>query len=134
MTARFEQKPGSSLGLVDPSLEQTRASDITMLFADATRFSHRGCKLLVVFPKFSKHVEGSNVVGIIIVKTLQPRDLANGPDSDPTNFSHPFGDGIGHAKDLITLFVQKKMIIAEVRSGHMPVEVFGFEVEREYIG
>jgi len=65
VAARFEQKPGSSLSLVDPSIEQTHASDVTMLFADAMRFSHRGCKLLVVFPKLRKHVERSNVVGVI---------------------------------------------------------------------
>ena len=128
MTTRFEQKPGPSLGLVYPSLEQTRAGDITTLFADAMRFSHGGCKLFVVFSKLSEHVERSNIFGIIILETLQPRYLADGTKSGATNFTYPLCHGIGHAKDLVTLFIQKKMIVAEVRPGHMPVEVFGLNI------
>src|SRR5205807_1412195 len=35
--------------------------------------------------------------------------------------------------DLVALLVQEKMIVAEVRTRHMPMEVLRFQVEREHI-
>ena len=49
-------------------------------------------------------------------------------------FSGPFGDGIRHVEELIALFVEHQMVIAEVWPGKMPVEILGFQIKGEYIG
>ena len=45
-----------------------------------------------------------------------------------------FGHGVGHGEDLVGLLVEQEMEVAEVRPGHVPVEVLGLKVEREGVG
>jgi hypothetical protein len=47
--------------------------------------------------------------------------------------AHALGDGIGRGVDLIGLLVEKKMVVAEMRSGDVPVEVLRLQVEREVV-
>jgi len=49
------------------------------------------------------------------------------------DLSHAFGQRIGHAEDLIALIVQQQMIVAEMRTRHVPMEVLGFHVEGEHV-
>jgi hypothetical protein len=45
-----------------------------------------------------------------------------------------FSDIVGSGEDLLGLFVQEQMIVAEVRPRHVPVEIFRFHVECEHVG
>jgi hypothetical protein len=42
--------------------------------------------------------------------------MTDGPESRPAKFSDTFRDCVGGAKDLRSLFVQQKVIVAEVRT------------------
>src|SRR5580692_1870776 len=44
------------------------------------------------------------------------------------------GDIIGHSEKLLGLFVKKQMIIAEMATAHMPMEVLRFQIKRKHIG
>src|SRR5579862_4397162 len=44
------------------------------------------------------------------------------------------GDIIGHSENLLGLFVKKQMIIAEMATAHMPMEVLRFQIKRKHIG
>src|SRR5690242_21636662 len=50
-----------------------------------------------------------------------------------SNLADALRNRVGHRKKLIRLFVQQQMIIAEMRSAHMPMEVLGFQVQHEYV-
>ena len=71
-SAGLEQKPGASLGLVDPHPDQARGGDVAMLLADVVGLPKTGRERLVVFPQFGKHVEGFDVVRVIVCDPLQP--------------------------------------------------------------
>ena len=71
-STRLEQKPGAPLGLVDPNLNQARGGDVAMLLADVVGLAKTGRERLVVFPQFGKHIEGFDVVRVIVCDSLQP--------------------------------------------------------------
>jgi len=73
--ARLEQKPGAPLGLVDPYFQQTRRCNIAVLVAYAVRFTHPIGEPAVVFTQFGEHVEGRDVVGVIVQDSLEPSHL-----------------------------------------------------------
>jgi hypothetical protein len=59
--------------------------------------------------------ERIDIVGIIVEHALQ------------------FGDLVGRAEDLGRLLVEQEMVVAEMRSADMPVEILRLEIERECI-
>src|SRR5580693_4603742 len=44
------------------------------------------------------------------------------------------GDIIAHSENLLGLFVKKQMIIAEMATAHMPMEILRFQIKRKHIG
>src|SRR5690606_14107104 len=69
-----------------------------------------------------------------VVYPLQPGYLSYRSYGQPPELPHPLRDRIGHGEDLVGLLVQEKMVVAEVRPAHVPVEVLGLEVECEDVG
>ena len=59
--------------------------------------------------------------------------MSDGADGGTADLARPFGDVVGHGKDLGALFVQQRVIVTEMRTGNMPVEVLGLDVERKDI-
>jgi hypothetical protein len=53
---------------------------------------------------------------------------------DAADFPHALGNLVGHGEDLVALLVEHEMIVAEMRSTHMPMEILGLEIERKHIG
>jgi hypothetical protein len=49
------------------------------------------------------------------------------------DLANAFRDGVGHGEELLGVFIEKQMIIAEVMPAHMPVKVFRFQVQSEHI-
>src|ERR1700758_5022614 len=45
-----------------------------------------------------------------------------------------FRDHIRHGEDLIAVLVEKKMVIAEMVSAHVPMKILGLQIEGEDIG
>src|SRR5262249_15590345 len=46
---------------------------------------------------------------------------------------HALRNRIGHRKDLFCLLVEQQVVVAEMRSAHVPVKVLGLDVEREHV-
>jgi len=59
--------------------------------------------------------------------------LTDRPQRKSTNLSNSFRDWVGHREKLIRMFVQQQVVVAKMRTAHVPVEIFRFHVEREYI-
>src|SRR5215475_5063777 len=52
---------------------------------------------------------------------------------ESANLANPFRDDVCHREQLLGMFIEKQMIVTEVMAAHMPVEIFRFHVQREYI-
>src|SRR5215469_12211135 len=109
-SARLEQKPGASLGLIDPQLDQARGGDVAMHLADVMDLTKTGRERLVVFPQFGKHIEGLHVVRVIVCDSLQPRDVADRVERPTAYFANALSDRIGHRKELIRLLIEQPVI------------------------
>src|SRR6266481_2738677 len=60
-------------------------------------------------------------------------DMADRLDRKSANFPNSLGDRIRHGKKLVAVFVEEQVVVAEMRAAQVPVEVFGFQVKREYV-
>ncbi len=57
------------------------------------------------------------------------KGIADGMERSSTDLPRPLGNFVRHGEELVALLVQQEMIIAEVASVHVPVEVLGFQVQ-----
>jgi hypothetical protein len=51
-----------------------------------------------------------------------------------TDLPHALRNRIGRGKDLLTLFVEEKMIVAEMPARHMPMKVLRLDVKGKHVG
>ena len=49
-----------------------------------------------------------------------------------SDLAHGLGDRVGDGENLIAVFIQQQMIVAEVRTRNMPMDVLRFEVEGKH--
>ncbi len=61
-------------------------------------------------------------------------DIADRTQRDAADLAHAFGDLVGGGEDLLGLLIEQQMIVAKMRTAHMPVKVLGLHVQRERIG
>src|ERR1700704_2960392 len=134
LASSLVQKPGTSLGLVDPDFDQAGGGNVAMFFADVVRFAQTGGEFLVVLAHFGEHVLRLDIVDIVVLHALYAADMPDGLKRGSTDLAYPLGDGIGHREQLIRLLIEQQMVITEVRATHVPVEILGFHIEREYVG
>ena len=134
VSRHLEQEPGAALGLVDPVFQETGGSDIAVLIAKVVCFAHAGRELPVVVAQFGKHVVRRHVVGIIIQDAFQAPDMADRADRGATDFADPLRNIVGGGENLLAMLVQHQMVVAEMRARDVPVEVLGFDIQREHIG
>jgi hypothetical protein len=57
--------------------------------------------------------------------------VANGLERGTARLADALSDRICQSEDLVGLFVQQEVVVTEVRSAHVPVEVFRLQVKRE---
>ena len=69
------EEPGAILGLVYPSLDQARGSDISMLVTKRMGASYVERELRIVFAQFGQHVLRGDELLVIIDDALKPGDL-----------------------------------------------------------
>ena len=60
--------------------------------------------------------------------------MSYGAQRRATDLADAFSKGVGCRKDLLGLLIQKQMVIAEVWTGYVPVEVLGLNVESKCVG
>src|SRR4029453_16626761 len=79
------------------------------------------------------HVQGLDVLCIVIEHALSAGDMPDRLECWSADFSNSLRDWISHREKLLSVLVEEQMVIAEVRTTHVPVEIFGFQVEREHV-
>jgi len=129
----FIKEPGPPFGFVDPVLDQTRRSDVVMLVAHCMRLAQVSAEFLIVGEQLPEHRLSRKRRIVAILQTLVTRDVANRPQGHAAKLSDPLRDVVSHGENLVAVVVQQEVIVAEMRSGHMPVKVLGFHIEREDI-
>ena len=130
----FEQEPDAPLGLIDPIFEKTDGGYVSGVIAEAVDGTHAQDQSFFVLAEFGEHVGSVDEVGVVVGDALEAGDVSDGTDGGAADFADAFGDVVGHGEELVSVVVEEEMIIAEVRAAHMPVEVFGFEIQGENVG
>ena len=77
-------------------------------------FAHAPGQLLVVVTQFSEHVQGRDVICIVVRHSLQAADVTDRVQGGTANFPNTFRDCVSRGKDLIALFIKEKMIVAKM--------------------
>ena len=60
--------------------------------------------------------------------------MSDGAQGGTADFADTLGNRVSHRVDLIGLLVQHDVVVAEMWAAHVPMEVFGFQVQRKNIG
>jgi len=74
-TRCLEKEPGPSLRLIDPNFNETCGRNVAMFVANVVRFTKPRGQSSIVFRELRDHVQGLNVLGIVIEDTLSASDL-----------------------------------------------------------
>ena len=131
---RFKEKPDTPFGLIDPVFEEARGRDVFVLLAKLVQLLNRTYELQVIVSELREHVERRHVVGVVVQDALLAADLANRSDRRAADLARPLCDVVGCFENLRSLLVEQKVVVAEVRTRYVPVEVLRFDVQREEIG
>ena len=113
----YPERTGFRAGILGSLLHRTEALD----------------QLEIVVAQLGEHVAGSDELLIVVLDRLATGDVADRADRGVAGLAHAFGDRIGDAVDLRRLVVEQQVIVAEMRSRDVPVEVLGLEIEREAV-
>src|SRR5258706_8988427 len=124
LTAGFEEEPGTPLRFVDPRFDQAGASDVMVHIAQVVHFAKACRKLLIVFAKLREHGQRLYVFRIVVQHALVTGDMSDRSDRGPTYLTDALRNRVAHCVKLVGLFVQQKMVVAEMRPAYMPMEVF----------
>jgi hypothetical protein len=87
-----------------------------------------------VFVKLGEHVLRSDEDGVVVGDALEAGDFSDGVDGEAADFADAFGNLVGDGVELVGVIIEQEVVVAEVGAGHVPVEVFGFEIDGEDIG
>ncbi len=132
-TRSLEQEPRATLRFIDPNFDETCRRKITMFVADVVRFAEARCERFVVVRQLGEHVQWLDVFSIVIEHSLSTRDLSDRMQRESADLPNAFRDDVSHGEELLGVFIEKQMIIAEVMPAHMPVKIFRFQVQGEHI-
>ena len=124
-TRDLGQEPGSAFSLVDPVLDQAGGGDVVVLIAEIMSGTKFSCELLVVVEKLGQHIYRRDEFRIVVLQALMLCDVPDRVDRGPSYFASALGDIVGHGEYLRGLFVKQQVVIAEVLTAHVPVEVLG---------
>ena len=129
----FEEEPGPTLGFIDPYFDETCRRDVAMFVAHVVRFAQTRGECFVVVHQLGQHIQRLDVFGIVIEHALGTRDLSDRMQRESTDLAHTFCDNVGHGEELLGVVVEEQVIIAEMMPAHVPMEIFGFQIEREHV-
>src|SRR5216117_3516975 len=129
----LEKEPRPSLRFVGPNLDQTRGRNVAMFVANIVCFTKARGQLSIVLRELRDHVQRLDVLGIVIEHALSATDLTDRSQRKSANLSNSLGDRICHREELVGALIEKQMVIAEMRTAHVPVEIFCFHIKREHV-
>ena len=130
----FRQEPNATLRLVDPDFDETGRADIVMLIAELVRLAHEFDQPLIVGGQLEHHICGRDGRFVVVLQTLVVGYVTDRSKRTSPEFACALGNVVCHAEDLLGLFVQQKVIVPEMTTCHVPVEVPGFHIKREDVG
>src|SRR5215472_7959768 len=130
----LEQEPGPPLALVDPVLDQAGGGDVPVFVAEFMRLAQEAGEALVVVGKLGQHVLRCDKLRVVVEQALQSADIADRAQRGTADLARALCDVVGHREDLLGLLVEQQMIVAEMRSRHVPVKILGLQIEREGVG
>src|SRR5258708_36177505 len=87
----------------------------------------------IVIAELDYHVEWFDVFSIVVRDALETRDLPDGAKACADDLPRPLGNGIRHGENLLALVIEQQMIVPEMRTRHMPMEILGFEIQRKHV-
>src|SRR5882724_5973108 len=96
LAARLEQEPRTPLGLVDPVLDETCGGNVTCLIHNIVHLAQARGERLIVLPELGQHIERIDIVGIVVLDTLQTGNVTNGAQRVASDFADTLGDRIAH--------------------------------------
>src|SRR5215467_14844520 len=134
IAGRLEQGPGATLGLVDPVLDQAGAGHVVVLLANRVGLAQARGQLLVIVAQLRKHIQRRDEVSVVVQDSLQAADVADRVQRSAADLADALGDGVGGRENLLAMVVEEEMIVAEVGTGYMPMEILGLQVKRKHIG
>jgi hypothetical protein len=73
----LEEEPHSTVGFVDPILDQARRGNITVLTAQTVRVAQAHSELDVVFAQLGQHAMRRQVVRIVVLHALKPGNMTD---------------------------------------------------------
>src|ERR1700757_4136297 len=134
LLSRFEQEPGPSLSLIDPILDQAGRGDVVVLVTNLVGGTQKFYQLLVIFHQFSQHLFWTDKLCIVILQPLMLGNIGNRSQRSPTDFTSAFRNVVCHSKNLFALVVQQQVIVTEMWTAHVPMEILCLNIEREHVG
>jgi hypothetical protein len=120
--------------LINPAFDQARSGHIIVPMANFMRGPEESHQLHVVRAQFLPHFLGRDAFIVVVFKALVPRNIADGPEARASSFARAFRNSVRHPKNLISVVIQQKVVVAEMAACHMPVKVFRLHIENENIG
>jgi hypothetical protein len=127
--ARLEQEPATLLGFVDEILEQAGGRHVLVFVGDLMSFAHVMDLGLVVVHQFDEHIDGGNIVLVVVLHPLQLGDIADRADRRAADLAGPLSQDVDAAFELLRLLVEQKMVVAEMRPADVPMKILGLDVE-----
>src|SRR5947207_15333296 len=95
--------------------------------------SHVSRQSCAIFAEFSYHVKRPNVFSFAVHDALKARNLPDRTNGYPADLPYALGNGVRHGEKLVALVIEHQVIVAEIRTRHVPMEVLGLEIQREYV-
>ena len=104
-----------------------------MLFAKAMRLAQMCRQLRVVVAHLGEHIHRRDEISVVVEDALQTSYVPDGAQRHAADLANTLGDRVGGGEDLIGMLVKQEMVVAKVRSRHVPVKILRFQVQREHI-
>ena len=84
----------------------------------------------IVGAELAQHVLRRHELSIIVLNGLVTSDIADRSNGCVARLSGALGDRIGSSEDLCGLLIEEQVIVPEVGSRDVPVEIFCLQVDR----
>lgn len=95
-SGRLEEKPGPILGLVEPHFDQACRGDIPMSVAQLVCVAKPRGKAGIVIHQLDEHIERPYELGIVVLDTLESRNVSNRMQRRGANLPKALGDLVRH--------------------------------------
>src|SRR5262245_17628993 len=133
LAARLEQEPAALFGFVNEILQKAGGRHVLVLVGNLVGRAHVVDLRLIVVHELQQHINGGNVVLVVVLDPLQLRDMPDRADRGAADLACALGQNIDTPCELIALLIEQEVVVAEMRAADLPVKVLGLHVERKRI-